>query len=62
MSGICNIGHWVMTWYFSNCEQGSDTTTKTLGFVRRNLSECTSQMKAVAYTRVVNLGTTTNLC
>ena len=33
-----------------------DTTTKankTLGFVRRNLSECTSQVKSVAYTTMV---------
>ena len=25
MSGIYNIEHYVMTWYFSNCEQGSYT-------------------------------------
>ena len=25
MSGIYNIGHCVMSWYFSNCEQGSGT-------------------------------------
>ena len=33
-----------------------DTTTKankTLGFVRRNISECTSQVKYVAYTTMV---------
>ena len=23
MSGVCGIEHYVMTWYFSNCEQGS---------------------------------------
>ena len=25
MSGIYDIGHCVMTWLFSNCEQGSGT-------------------------------------
>ena len=25
MSGIYNIGHYVMTWSISNCEQGSGT-------------------------------------
>ena len=26
MSGIYNIGHCVMPWWISNCEQGSGTT------------------------------------
>ena len=26
MSGIYDIGHCVMTWLFSNCEQGSGST------------------------------------
>ena len=25
MSGICGVEHYVMTWSFSNCEQGSGT-------------------------------------
>ena len=36
-----------------NAKTEDSNANKSLGFVRRNLSECASQMKSVAYTTFV---------
>ena len=41
-----------LTWR-KHIEDSATKTNKTLGFVRPNLSECTSQVKSVAYTTMV---------
>ena len=41
-----------LTWR-KHIEDTATKANKTLGFVRRNLSECTSQVKSVAYTTMV---------
>ena len=41
-----------LTWR-KHIEDTATKANKTLGFVRQNLSECTSQVKSVAYTTMV---------
>ena len=44
---------WLISWSLPDDEGGITCMSKTLGFLRRNLGDCTMQVKSTAYTSLV---------